>query len=273
MSLLTIDHEKCKQDGLCAADCPMGIILLAGKGHYPEISPESESMCIRCGHCVAICPHGALDHSEVPLAACTPIDKTLAISPLQAEQFLRSRRSVRQFKDKPVEKATLQQLIETARYAPTASNSQLVEWLVIDDPQRLRAIAAQVIDWMRSLLQDPKAPVMPYYPVLVKAWDTGVDSVLRSAPCLVTAIAPASAPVRMIDLTLALSYLELAAPQYGLGSCWAGLLQGAMLTNPSLKKAVGIPQDYPFHFPLMIGYSKVRYYRLPERKPPIIHWQ
>lgn len=273
MSLLIIDQKKCKQDGLCAADCPMGIIRFEGKGHYPEILPESEPMCIRCGHCVAVCPHGALDHAEVPLAACTAIDKALALSSTQAEQFLRSRRSVRQFKDKPVEKATLQRLIETARYAPTASNTQLVEWLVIDDPQRLHAIAAQVIDWMRALLQDPKAPKMPYYPVLVKAWDAGVDSVLRSAPCLVTAMAPGPASVRMIDLTLALSYLELAAPQHGLGTCWAGLLQGAMLANPSLKQAVGIPQDYPFHFPLMIGYSNVRYFRLPERQPPKIHWR
>jgi nitroreductase/NAD-dependent dihydropyrimidine dehydrogenase PreA subunit len=273
MSLLTVDRTTCKQDGLCAADCPMGIIRFAGKGHYPELPPENEPACIRCGHCVAVCPHGALDHTDVPLAACTEIDPALALSSSQGNQFLRSRRSVRQFKKIPVEKDILRKLIETARYAPTASNSQLVEWLVIDDPQRIHAIAGQVIEWMRGVLQDPKATVMPYYPLLVQAWDAGVDSVLRSAPCLVTAMAPGPASVRMIDLTLALSYLELAAPLHGLGTCWAGLLQAAMLAHPALKEAVGIPTDYPFHFPLMIGYSKVRYYRLPERKPPIIHWR
>ncbi len=273
MGLLTIDQKKCKQDGFCAAECPMGVIRFKGKESYPEILPESEPMCIRCGHCVAVCPHGALDHAEVPLAACTAIDKALFISPAQTEQFLRSRRSVRQFKDKPVEQSTLQRLIETARYAPTASNSQLVEWLVINDPKRLQAIAGQVIDWMRSLLQDPKSVVMPYYPLLVSAWEAGIDTVLRSAPCLVTAMAPGPAPIRMVDLTLALSYLELAAPQYGLGTCWAGLLQGAMLASPALKQSVGIPPDYPFHFPMMIGYADVRYYRLPERQAPKIHWR
>ena len=273
MSLLNIDQKKCKQDGLCAAECPMGIIRFKGKESYPEIPSESEPMCIRCGHCVAVCPHGALDHAEVPLDACTAIDKALVISPAQAEQFLRSRRSVRRFKDKPVEQSTLQRLIEIARYAPTASNSQLVEWLVINDPKRLHAIAGQVIDWMRSLLKDPKSVVMPYYPMLVSAWEAGVDTVLRSAPCLVAAMAPGPAPNRMVDLTLALSYLELAAPQYGLGTCWAGLLQGAMLASPSLKQAVGIPRDYPFHYPMMIGYANVRYYRLPERQAPKIHWR
>jgi len=273
MSLLNIDQKKCKQDGLCATDCPMGIIRFEGKGSYPEIPSENEPMCIRCGHCVAVCPHGALDHAEVRLAACTAIDKELVISPAQAEQFLRSRRSVRQFKDKPVEQSVLQRIIEIARYAPTASNSQLVEWVVISDPNQLRAISGQVIDWMRSLLQNPNSVVMPYHHLLVKAWDAGVDTVLRSATCLVTAMAPGPVPYRMVDLTLALSYLELAATKYGLGTCWAGLLQGAMLANPSLKQAVGIPHDYPFHFPMMIGYSKMVYYRLPERQSPKIHWR
>jgi nitroreductase/NAD-dependent dihydropyrimidine dehydrogenase PreA subunit len=273
MSLLRIDEKKCQQDGLCATDCPMGIIQFKGEGSCPEISPDSEAMCLGCGHCVAVCPQGALDHAEVLLAACTDIDKALVISTGQAEQFLRSRRSIRRFKDKPVEQATLQRLIEIARYAPTANNSQLVEWLVIDDPQRLHAIAGQAIDWMRSLLQEPKSLVMTYYPLLVNAWEAGIDSILRSAPCLVAAMAPGPAPNRMVDLTLALSYLELAASQYELGTCWAGLLQGAMLANPALKQAVGIPQDYPFYYPMMIGYANVRYYRLPERQAPKIQWQ
>lgn len=272
MSLLNIDQKKCKQDGLCAADCPMGIIRFEGKESFPEIPPANEIMCIRCGHCVAVCPHGALDHAEVPLAACTDIDKALVISPAQAGQFLRSRRSVRRFKDEPVEQAVLQRLIEIARYAPTASNSQLVEWVVINDPKRLHAIAGQVIEWMRAVLKNPKSIGMPYYPLIVSAWEAGFDSVLRSAPCLVTAMAQGTLPNRMVDLTLALSYLELAAPQYGLGTCWGGMLQGAMLANPTLKQAVGVPEDYLFHYPMMIGYAKARYYRLPERLAPKIHW-
>jgi nitroreductase/NAD-dependent dihydropyrimidine dehydrogenase PreA subunit len=270
--MLTIDKAKCKQDGLCAADCPVGIIRFDGKGSYPELSPGGEAMCLRCGHCVAVCPHGALDHAEVPLAECPPIAKALSLSWNQAEQFLRGRRSVRQFKDKPVERGTMQGLIETARYAPTGSNTQLVEWLVIDDPKRLRAVSGQVIAWMRGILKNPQITAMPYYPLLVHAWDAGSDSILRGAPCLVTAMAPAAARNGMVDLTLALAYLELAAPLHDLGTCWAGLLQGAMMANPDLKQAVGIPQDYPFHYPMMIGYAQVRYHRLPQRKAPKVRW-
>jgi nitroreductase/NAD-dependent dihydropyrimidine dehydrogenase PreA subunit len=270
---LTIDKEKCRQDGLCAVDCPVGIIRLDDKDGFPELVPDGEAMCLRCGHCVAVCPHEALDHAEVPLRECPPISEALTLSHNQTEQFLRARRSVRQFKDKPVEREILQGLIETARYAPTGSNTQLVEWLVIDDPKRLHAISGRVIEWVRTLLKDPQFKAIPYLALLVHAWENGRDSILRSAPCLVTAMTPAAARNGMVDLTLALAYLELAAPPRGLGTCWAGLLQGALMSDPALKQVVGIPQDYPFHYPMMVGYRKVRYHRLPQRKVPKIHWR
>lgn len=272
MSLLTVDQDKCKQDGICAADCPLRIIRFDGPNHYPELVPDGENYCIRCGHCVAVCPHGAMDHAEVPLAQCAAIDPALAVSPAQAEQFLRSRRSVRRFKDKPIEQDILQRLIEAARYAPSASNAQPVVWRVITDAQRVQTIAGEVIGWMRGLIADPKATVMPYMPLLVQGWDNGSDTILRSAPCLVVAMAPAEASNGMVDLTLALSYLELTAPLYGLGACWAGLLQGALMSQPQLKQQLGIPANYTHHYPMMVGYAKTRYYRLPQRKTPTITW-
>jgi hypothetical protein len=135
-------------------------------------SLENRIFRLKVRRCVAVCSHGALEHTDV-------FDKVLVISPAQAEQFLRSRRSVRQFKDKPVD-----------RDCPTASNSQLAEWVVLNDPKRLqvRSIAGQVD--CRSGCK----PLVPYHHLLVKAWDAG--------PCLVVAMVP----YRIVDLILALSY-------------------------------------------------------------------
>ena len=274
MALFTIDQEKCKQDGLCALDCPTGVIRFEGKGSFPEMVPNGEAMCIRCGHCVAICPHGALDHGDVPKDKCPSIDKQLMLSEAQAEQFLRSRRSVRQFKKGPVDQETLKKVIEIARNAPTGSNAQLVEWLVINDRDRLYQLCGQVIGWMQGLLKaDPEAKARPYLPILIQGWEAGADVILRDAPCLVVAMSPKHDNNGMVNLTLALSYLDLAAPVFKLGTCWAGLLQGAIVANPALKAAVGIPEDYPYHYPMMIGYAKVRYQRLPVRKAPKVTWK
>jgi nitroreductase/NAD-dependent dihydropyrimidine dehydrogenase PreA subunit len=274
MGLLIVDQDKCQKDGLCAKECPMAIIRLDEPEGYPGLIPGAEPFCIRCGHCLAVCPHGALSHAEIPVDVCTPIDKALSISEEQAVQFLRSRRSIRFFQDRPVEKEPIQVLIEVARFAPSASNAQVVEWLVFTDRAKIKELAGLAVDWMRSVLQLSPLPAQAaYLPMIVAAWDAGYDVVLRDAPVLIVASAPKSDLNGMVDVTLALSYLELAATAKGLGTCWAGLVQGAILSSPQLKKEMGIPESQSHHYPMMLGYPKPKYFRLPERKAPKITWR
>jgi nitroreductase/NAD-dependent dihydropyrimidine dehydrogenase PreA subunit len=269
MEYLIVDETKCKKDGICAQECPTTVIQIRKDNGYPEIAPEG--FCMVCGHCVAVCPHGALSHEQI-LAEDSPVIKAeLVINEEQAVQFLRSRRSIRRYQDKPVEKEKIRRLVEAARYAPTGANMQLVEWLVLSDKSHLRSIAGLTVDWMRQVLKDPRvAAASPYLSRLVSAWEEGHDSVLRGAPVLVVASAPSEAINGLVDLTLALSYLDLLAPTMGLGTCWAGLLQGALLASPSIKAAVGIPAGHSHHYALMLGYPDVKYYRLPKRKTPKI---
>jgi nitroreductase/NAD-dependent dihydropyrimidine dehydrogenase PreA subunit len=258
MGILIVDESKCKQDGICAKECPMAIIRLQDKENYPELIAGGEQVCIQCGHCVAVCPHGAFSHTMVPLESCQPIREELFISEEQAVQFLRSRRSIRAFfKDRPLEKETIKKLIEIARYAPTGGNSQMVEWTVFTDKAKIKEQPAYA----------------PYLPMIVAAWDAGHDMLLRNAPAMVVASAPKQDPNGLVDVTLALSYLELAAITKGLGTCWAGLVQGAMLSSPQMKKEMGIPEGHPHHYPIMLGYPKPKYFRLPERKAPKINWK
>lgn len=270
MGLLVIDKEKCERDGFCIRDCPTAIIRLPEKG-FPEIVPGGEAACLDCGHCVAVCPHDALSHQRIPIEKSPRIREELHINEAQAAQFLRSRRSVRHFLDKPVEREKIRRLIEMARYAPTAGNSQMVEWMVLDDKARIREIAGLTVNWLREIVKSPQVmAASPYLPLAVAAWDAGNDSILRDAPALIIAIAPREAMNGLVDLTLALSYLDLFAPALDLGTCWAGLLQGAMLNSPAVKAAVGVSESYPHHYPLMAGYPEFKFHRLPERKTPKI---
>ena len=274
MSLLIVDESKCKQDGFCARECPTAIIRIKKKESYPQMVPGAEPFCLTCGHCVAVCPHGAMSHTKVSLEDCASLQKEFVINEDQAVQFLRSRRSIRQFKDMPVEDQKIQRLIEIARYAPTGSNTQLVEWRVFNGQDKVKALAKLAADWARDLLEkDPKAVKSPYIPGIVAAWDAGYDVVLRGAPAMVLASAPKQDNNGMVNLTIALSYLDLAAPSMGLGACWAGLLQGALLNWPPLQDAIGLPKNHTQHYPMMLGYPKAKYFRLPQRKPPKIKWK
>ena len=273
MGKLIVDENKCKKDGICAGECPMALIKLKDGDGFPELVPGGDQMCLVCGHCVAVCPHGALSHSMVPVEECLVIDKDLVIDEHQAVQFLRSRRSIRFFKDETPDKATLQRLIEIGRYAPTGGNGQLVEWLVLTDRARIKEVAGMTVDWMREVLEKTPQYAAPYMPIVVGAWDMGFDSVLRDAPVLVVASAPKAASNGMVDVTLALSYFELAAPKLGLGTCWAGLLEGALLSSSDTREALGLPEGHPYHYPMMVGYPKSKYFRVPQRKIPKITWK
>jgi nitroreductase/NAD-dependent dihydropyrimidine dehydrogenase PreA subunit len=273
MGLLTVDENKCNKDAICVGECPMAIIRLKDGDGFPEMVPGGEQVCLVCGHCVAACPHGALSHARVPVEECPVIDRDLVIDEHQAVQFLRSRRSIRFFKDEPPDKATLKRLIQIARYAPTAGNTQLVEWLVLTDPAKIKEMAGMAVDWMRKVLEKAPQSAPPYMPVVVGSWDRGFDAVLRDAPVLVVASAPKEAGNGMVDVTLALSYFELAAPTLGLGTCWAGLLEGALLSSSAAREALGLPEGHPYHYPMMVGYPRTKYYRLPRRKTPGITWK
>ena len=275
MTLLHIDESRCKKDGICISVCPGNFIQLRDGDGYPEMGPSGDEFCLICGHCVAACPNDALRHDLIPIEDCPSIKKELLINEQQAVQFLRSRRSIRVFQDKPVEREKVQRLIEIARYAPTGTNSQMVEWVVFNDKGKINNLAGLVAEWIRDIVDNN--PENAPYPIerlrlFLAAWDAGSDVILRNAPSLVIATASEEVGNGIVDPTIALSYLELAAPILGLGTCWAGLLRRGMLNSPSIRKVIGISDRYPHYYPMMLGYPKFKYHRLPERKPPKIAW-
>ncbi len=274
MTFLTIDETKCKQDGICAAECPRGIITQGDGKSFSQVAEADEAYCMTCGHCVAVCPHGALSVNGVDIEDCPEIKRDLVLSWDQVKQFLRSRRSIRLFKDKAMDREILEQLIETARYAPTASNAQNLHWTVIEGRDKLEALSQETINWMKRVIEaQPGSPAADYFRPVVARWNTGYDGILRTAQTLIVASAPKENANGLVDLSIALAYLELAALPLGVGTCWAGLLRGAMLATPELVVSMGLPEGHTWFYPMMIGYPKFKYHRLPERKAPVIHWK
>ena len=168
MGLLIVDESRCKKDGICAAECPMAIIQVQKKESFPVLVQGGDTICLRCGHCVAVCPHGALSHAQVPVEQCPSIDRQLVIDRKQAVQFLRSRRSIRFYQDKPVEKDKIEAHIHIARYAPSASNAQPVEWRVFTEKDRIRELSELTIQWMREVVEaETRKNPASYLPLII----------------------------------------------------------------------------------------------------------
>ena len=134
--MITVNQRTCTQCGLCATVCAANIIVFKS-GQYPRELPGFDSACLKCGHCVGNCRSGSLTHQSVSVEHCPPIKKELVVSSAQCEQFMRARRSIREYKNQPVEREVISRLIEIARYAPSGHNDQDVEWLVIDKKEDL----------------------------------------------------------------------------------------------------------------------------------------
>lgn len=77
----------------------------------------------------------------------------------------------------------------------------------------------------------------------------------------------------LVDGTIALTYLELAAPAFGLGTCWAGFFFMFLEASPQLREAVGIPADHKPLGALMLGYPKYKHHRAPQRNQAVVAWK
>jgi len=262
MSLFVVDSEKCKKDGICVDECPARIIAMKDKDALPVPVHRAEDFCIQCGHCVAVCPYGALTHEAMSPEQCPPARKELLPDPEWVEHFLRFRRSIRTYKKRPVEREKIAKLIDIARYAPSGSNSQPVRWHVVHDREKVRELAGHVVDWMRFLIKEqPEFAVSLHMDRIVAGWDAGVDRICRDAPHIIVTHAPRddrAAP---------------AAPSFGLGACWAGYFNTAATMWPPMQGALALPEGHTCFGAIMIGYPKYAYHRLPSRNEPRITWR
>lgn len=274
MGLFEIDETKCKHDGICVAECPMRILEMKDDSSVPLPVDDAEQRCIRCGHCVAVCPHGAFSLSEMKTVDCPPVKKGLLLDVEQAEHFLRSRRSIRTYLEKGIEPEKIEKLLDIARYAPTAVNSQQVKWLAVNSRKDVQQLARLVVDMIRHMIAE-KHPLVESYRLVrfVKAWESGLDLISRGAPGLIMTHAPKDYNWAQTDSTIALTFLDLAAPSLGLGTCWAGFFMSAVSQWPPLQQALPLPDGNVCSGAMMIGYPKYKYHRLPLRKEADITWK
>ena len=258
MAHIEIDLSRCDRDGLCISECPV-FLFSRGEDKYPVVAQEAADRCINCGHCIAVCPPGAITLAGKTAADLIPLDPALDVSPEAAEQLLRSRRSVRKFRRKPVDRETIRRCIDTARYAPSGMNVQPVHWIVVEDPDLMVLLVDLTAKSLRRL---------PYFLPFVKAWEQGTDLILRSAPQLVVAHAPKKGLDCTTDCVIALTHFEMAAHAHGLGTCWAGLFTHAAARSKAISAALCLPESHKVFGALMLGRPKYGYQRLPDRKRP-----
>lgn len=134
-------------------------------------------------------------------------------------EAIRKRRSIRKFKDERIPYGDLEDLVDAARIAPSASNKQPIEYLIVDDPELERKVFdctewAGYLDWEPTREERPRAYILVLIDEENKSksykWDAG----------------------------LATENICLGAAEKGLGTC----ILGAIDRN-AIKSILNIPDE------------------------------
>ena len=277
-----VDSSRCTQDGICALVCPAQIIN--GKaGALPSMTPGAEASCIQCGQCMAFCPADACiapgfakgtDNGDIPPVR-EPLDKKKLPTAEQMEELIHFRRSIRTYSPRTVTPELLERLVSLTRFAPTAKNTRVLRWVVLQDRDAVTALVAKAVAWMEALPETdpPLAAVFPG-PRLVKAWRNGVDLIARGAPQLAIVLSPQYG-WETTDAAIALTYLELAAASHGIGACWGGYITTALRhpAGDAVRAHLGVAPEESVVGAQMLGYPRFKPCARPVRPQPHITWK
>ncbi len=167
--------------------------------------------------------------------------------------IIKQRRSLRRFSEEKIEKSQLETLIEAAIWAPTGSNAQAWQFVVIDDEVMIRRLTA----FLPGVLQPPPAIIclcIDYEREQKRAGKLGVEV------------------LGIMDVSMAAQNIMLVAAAMQLGSC---AVRG--FNEDVIKKALSLPQFVRPELLVLIGRTPGTPGRVkpPGRRPlkEVLHWQ
>ncbi len=284
-----INVAECTGCGLCVTACP--VFTLGMKDEVAVVAHGD--WCIECGHCGAVCPTDAVIQKKTAVAPDLIVDKKPAVSPEALIQLLRERRSVRSYRQEPLSKEVVEQIINAGRYAPTGSNSQRVHYIVMTSPDEISELSDKIISFnagfFKMLKIKPFALLLSmfmgrkkieelqnYSPMILHTEELiaqGGDPMLHHAPALLLVHAEDWDGSPAFNCAAALYHCSLMAHVLGVGVCFNGWVENSLNNNKKLKNWLGIPKDHKCYGAMTMGYQNIKYRRLIERKKPDIQWR
>lgn len=259
---ITVDTEKCLHCGMCVSDCFIGCLAM-DENKVPGFAPGAENHCAGCQHCMTVCPVGALSWNginpdELPQTGFVDGDEMLTM--------IKSRRSVRKYRQESVPAEKLEKIKEMLSYPPTGGNLDNLHFSIVGTKEKMDAIREVTYDTIASLTSDSSLYQMKGFVEQSRA--AGRDIVYAGAPSMIACavnknlVAPGCDTV---DPIIALSYFELFAASLGLGTLWDDFAVTVANALPNVQSMLEIPKEYTLSFILTFGTPAVRYKRAPKK--------
>ncbi len=251
-----VDETKCIHCGLCAKDCIASVITF-NDNKIPEAT--SPQRCIKCQHCLAVCPVGAISIMDKNPENSEQI---YTQNPDMILNLIKSRRSDRQYKNENIEPEKMQKLKDMLAWIPTGCNYHKLHFSFIDDVEVMNEFRdytnKRIIN---ALTRKPIKAVVETFSNYVKLFLNGEDIIFRGAPHMLVVSNHVNAPCSKEDAVIALSYFELYAQSMGIGTCWCGFADACMKFFPELCEYMQIPDGYKPEYVMLFGPKDINYSR------------
>lgn len=272
---MQVDQNKCIGCQKCIGDCLVrDIELVKGKA---QIKNEK---CFKCGHCIAICPVSAVNSTKYKMAEVKEYHSEKFEVPAEnLLNFIKFRRTIRQFKDQKVEKNKIKKIIETGRFTPTGSNQQDVSFTVVEDEigdfrklilenlnKKGKAILANLTPETRKFKNYAEMWVKMYQNY--KNHNLENDLLFFEAPLVIVISAKSQ-----VNGALAAANMELMTNALDLGALFSGFTLRGAQKQKEVRDFLNIKTDKEIVTILVIGYPAVSYKRTVPRKEADITWK
>ena len=287
--MISIERTLCNSCGICVTICPRRILRLEEEG----VKVTDPAMCMTCGHCKAVCPTNAPKFNLGDEGFESIPQKEEIPSPSAFLHFIRRRRSIRRYVEKPIEKEKLAMIVQAGRYSPTGGNRQACEFTVVSGRKTLNEVCTLAIQQLlnearlireifnrQERLKEPvpeeyisKQALPSVWERIGRAWEGGQDQLLYHAPSLILIhLNEGLATTGVIDAGIASINMIHMAETLGLGACYIAFLVWAVQGSKALQSFLKIPVSNRLHIAFTVGYPKVKYLRLVDRRPAKIAW-
>ena len=167
---------------------------------------------------------------------------------------LRSRRTIRQFKDRQVEQEKTEKILETGRYSPTGSNAQNAAFTILGNRQKeAEGICVNLFRTVKKL----GSGFVPF----LKRVEILNSFFFKGAPLVIVVSSKSN-----VNSGLASAYMEIMAESLGLGVLYSGFFVVCAKISGKLRKLIQLPKGHKVVSCIIIGHPAVKYQRIVPRK-------
>jgi len=203
-------------------------------------------------------------------------DRATTVQAVGILEAIHGRRSVRDFAPTPIDRSTIDTLLQAAVAAPTAVHEEPWLFAVVQDPAGLARISdkAKAL-WRQQIAAGASSPrgaaAESDLAALAKRLSDPKFSIFYNAGTLIVIAAKPLGPFVAADCWLAAENVMLAAYGLGLGTCCIGFALGA-LNTPQMKMDLRLPDDATVVAAIIVGHPASRPAPVPRKPPQIASW-